>query len=99
MCAGCRDARVDSLEQRVTHLEQSVQQLQVERNKQDKDDEDRRTKLENCVADANAEFQRNLVSNGTRARNGSYNVAVPVLTEMQRQKQGKMDECRLLYAK
>jgi hypothetical protein len=99
MCSGCQDARVDPLEKRVTHLEQSVEKLEAERNKRDKDDEDRRTKLENCVAQANSEFQQNLVSNGTHSRKGGYNVPVPVLNEMQKQKQSKMDECRLLYAK
>lgn len=90
---------MDNIEQRMTHLEQSVQQMQEERNKQGKDDEDRRKKLENCVVEANAEFQQSLVSNGTHSRTGSYNVPVPVLNEMQKQKQSKMDECRLLYAK
>jgi outer membrane murein-binding lipoprotein Lpp len=94
---GCRDERVDDLQQRVTHLERTVQQLQAERDSRTNGDDARRARLESCVAEANAEFQRSLVSNGTRAHNGSYKVPVPVLTEMQRQKQGKMDECQLLY--
>ncbi len=96
---GCQDTRVTNLEKRVNHLEQTVHQLEADRTKAADDDSSRRAKLESCVAEANAAFQRNMVSNGTRQRNGSYNVPVPVLSEMQRVKQGKIEECRLLYAK
>ena len=94
----CQDDRVTSLEHRVEKLEQSVQQLQTEKNKLAEDDAARHAKLESCVADANAEFQRNVANNGTKSRNGTYSVPVPVLTEMQRQKQSKIEECRLLYS-
>lgn len=96
---GCQDSRVPNLEQRVSRLEQSVQQLESERDKSAKDDSDRRARLESCVAQANAAFDSNLVSNGTKNRSGSYSVPVPVMAEMQRQKQGKIEECRLLYSK
>jgi hypothetical protein len=96
---GCQDSRVTALEQRVSRLEQSVNQLDAERDKINTAESARREKLESCVAEANATFDRNVASNGTRARNGSYNVPVPVVTEMQRQKQGKIEECRLLYSK
>ncbi len=96
---GCQDTRVTNLEKRVDHLEQSIHQLESERNKTADDDAARRAKLESCVAEANAAFERNMVSNGTKQRNGSYNVPVPVLSEMQRVKQGKIEECRLLYSK
>jgi outer membrane murein-binding lipoprotein Lpp len=97
--AGCQDTRVSNLEQRVNHLEQSVHELESQRDKHADDDQARRQKLEACVAEANAEFDRNIAGNGTKLRNGTYNVPVPVVTEMQRQKQGKIDECRLLYGK
>jgi hypothetical protein len=97
--AGCQDSRVTNLEQRVNHLEERTRQLESERAKNSDEDAARRAKLENCVAEANADFQKNLVSNGAKARNGSYNVPVPVLTEMQGQKQGKIEECSLLYSK
>jgi uncharacterized protein HemX len=96
---GCQDSRVTALEQRVGRLEQSVRQLESERDKTNNNESARRANLESCVAEANAAFDRNLVTNGTKARNGSYNVSVPVLAEMQRQKQGKIEECRLLYSK
>jgi|SRR2546427_12926463 len=97
--AGCQDTRLSNLEKRVDHLEQAVHQLEAARTKAADDDSARRAKLESCVAEANAAFERNMVSNGTKQRNGSYTVLVPVLNEMQRVKQGKIEECRLLYSK
>jgi hypothetical protein len=99
IAAGCEDKRVTNLEQRVKQLEERTRQLEAERAKTTNDDDVRRLKLENCVADANADFQKNLENNGTRARNGSYNVPVPLLEQMQRQKQSKIEECRILYSK
>jgi len=97
--AGCQDTRVNNLEKRIDQLEQTIRQLQADRTKAADDDSARRAKLESCVADADADFQKFLVSNGIKQRNGSYNVAVPVLEQMQRQKQGKIEECKLLYSK
>jgi len=97
--AGCQDTRVTNLEKRVDHLEQTLHQLEADKTKVADDDSTRRAKLESCVADANATFQTDLVSNGTKQRNGSYNVSVPVLEQMQRKKQSKIEECRLLSSK
>jgi hypothetical protein len=97
--AGCQDNRVTTLEKRVDHLEQTVRELQADRTKASDDDSARRAKLERCVADADAAFQTDMVSNGTKQRNGSYNVPVPILEQMERKKQGRVEECRLLYAK
>lgn len=99
MVAGCQDSRVPALEQRVKQLEERTRQLEAEETKNTNDDDVRRLKLENCVAEANADFQKNLENNGTKARNGSYTVPVPLLEQMQRQKQSKIEECRLLYSK
>jgi outer membrane murein-binding lipoprotein Lpp len=97
--AGCQDSRVPALEQRVKQLEGQIKELEAERTKASEDDAARRAKLESCVADANAEFQRYLESNDTKHRGNSYNVPVPVLEQIQRQKQAKIEECRLLYSK
>jgi len=99
MVAGCQDSRVPALEQRVKQLEERMHQLEAERTKVSEDDAARRAKLESCVADANNEFQANIAHNGTKAANGSYNVPVPALESAQRQRQGKIEECRLLYSK
>jgi hypothetical protein len=97
--AGCQDTRVTNLEKRVGHLEQTLHQLEADKTKTAADDSARRTKLESCLADANAAFQADIVNNGTKQRNGSYNVPVPVQEQMERRKQGKVEECRLLYSK
>lgn len=99
LLTGCQDTRLQTLEQRVNRLEQSVHRLESEHSKSASDESALRAKLESCVAEANAAFDRNLVQNGTKARNGGYSVPVPVLGEMQRQKQGKIEECKLLYSK
>ncbi len=99
LLGGCRDNRVSNLEKRVEHLEQTIHQLEADRTKAADDDSARRAKLESCVADANSAFQTDMVSNGTKQRNGSYNVSVPVLEQMERRKQGRIEECRLLYSK
>ena len=99
MCAGCQDSRVPALEQRIKQLEDRTRQLEADRTKASDDDAARRAKLESCVADANNQFQADIANNGTKAAHGSYNVPVPVIEQMQRQKQSKIEECRLLYAK
>ena len=62
---GCQDSRVTNLEQRVNQLESKTRELESERNKSADEDATRRTKLEACVEEANADFQRNLVINGS----------------------------------
>jgi hypothetical protein len=99
LCVGCQDSRVPPLEQRIKQLEERTRQLEAERTKATEDDAARRAKLESCVADANSEFQANIASNGTKAAHGSYNVPVPALESAQRQRQGKIEECKLLYSK
>jgi hypothetical protein len=96
---GCQDSRVTNLEKRVDHLEQTFHQLEADRTKASDDDSARRAKLGRCVADADAAFQTDMVSNGAKQRNGSYNVPVPILEQMERKKQGRVEECRLLYSK
>ena len=54
--------------------------------------------MESCVAEADATFDRAMAGNGTRHGNG-YNVPVTVVEQIQRQKQGKIEECKLLYSK
>jgi hypothetical protein len=99
LSAGCQDSRVTSLEQRVNQLEERTRQLEAERKKVSEDDAAIRVRLVACIAEADADFQSNMERNGTKARNGTYNVPVPLLAEMQKQKQGKIEECRILYSK
>jgi hypothetical protein len=99
MIAGCQDSRVPALEQRLKQLEERTRQLEAERTKTSEDDAARRAQLEGCVAAANAEFDLSLSRNGTKQRNGTYSVPVVLLEQMQRQKQSKIEQCRLLYSK
>jgi hypothetical protein len=101
--AGCQDTRVTNLEKRVDHLEQAIHQLEADKTKATDEDPARRAKvlegmLEICVA-ADDAFERHMVSKSTKRRDGSYKVPVPVLTEMQREKQDMIEECRRLYSK
>jgi outer membrane murein-binding lipoprotein Lpp len=99
MVAGCQDSHVPALEQRVKQLETQVKELEAERTKASEDDAARRAKLESCVADANAEFDASMSRYGTKLKNGTYNVPTPIVEQMQRQRQAKFEQCRLLYAK
>lgn len=96
---GCRDARITNLEKRVDHLEQSIRQLKAEQRKATDEDLARRSKLEICVADSDAQYDEMARRNGTKRRDGSWTIPVPVLEQMQRQKQAKIEECKLLYSK
>jgi outer membrane murein-binding lipoprotein Lpp len=97
--AGCQNARVTDLEKRVDRLEQSTRQLEADRTKAADEDSKRHAKLETCVAEANVAYERSTASNGTRQRDGSYSVPVTSVTVMDRAKQEKIEECRLLYSK
>jgi hypothetical protein len=90
---------VKNLEERVSVLEEKTHQLESEKAKSSANNEARQLKLENCVDEANMEFQKDVVSNGTKGRNGLYSVPVPIQSEMEKKKQGKIEECRLLYSK
>lgn len=96
--SGCRDER-SRPSKRVENLEQAFQKLEAQQNKSADEDAARRAKLESCVSEANAEFQSSAGRNGTRQANGTYNIPLPLLEQMQRQRQAKIEECRLLYSK
>jgi hypothetical protein len=102
--AGCQDTRVTNLEKRVDPLEQTIHQLEADKTRATDEDPARRAQvqeglLESCVAAANDAFERNMVSKTTKRRDGSYKAPVPVLDEMQRQKQVDIEECKRLYSK
>jgi hypothetical protein len=99
LIAGCQDSRVPALEQRVKQLEEQVKQLEEAHTKASDADLERRTSLAGCICDANANFQKDLEHNGTKLRNGSYNVPVPVLEQMRQQQQMKIEQCKILNAK
>jgi hypothetical protein len=99
LTTGCEDARIANLEKRVSQLEEKNRQLESNKEKSSEESTARQVKLENCVAQAEAEFQKDVVGNGTKTRNGLYSVPVPVQSAMESKKRGKIEECRLLYGK
>jgi len=50
-----------------------------------------------CLSNANLEYQRAIEANGTRTGKGTYSLPVVTLREFDRQKQSKIEECKLLY--
>ena len=94
--SGCQDPRVTNLEQRVNQLESKTRELESERIKSVVEDEDAstRSKLEACVEAATTDFKRGLANNATKGNS----VPKPSLAEMQRQKQIKIEDCRVMYS-
>jgi outer membrane murein-binding lipoprotein Lpp len=97
--AGCDDRQVSDLDQRVRTLEKSVQQMQASQKEIADDAAKVRTHLQVCIFEANSKFQESLEGNGTKRRDGSYDVPIPIMAEMERQKRDKIEECKVLYGK
>ena len=97
--AGCDDKRETNLELRVKQLEERTRQLEAERTKSLEDEAARREKLEGCLLEADTEFDVYKTHNGKKQADGSYNIPVPVLEQMQRQRESKIERCKLLYSK
>jgi hypothetical protein len=98
--SGCQDSRVTNLEQRLNQLENKTRELESERTKSAVEDDDARIRanLEACVETVTTDFKRSLANNTAKRRNSPHSVPKPTLAEMQRQKQSKIDDCRLIYA-
>lgn len=96
LCA-CQDK---SLEKRVADLETKVKALDDEHNERavrDAEDVAKQSKFEGCVARANDDYLAKIRSNGTKSSKGGYNVDVRVEQAIERTKQNKLEECKLLY--
>ena len=98
LMTGCEDKRVTAFEQRISRLEQSVNSMQAEQKKIAEHEINARFNLEMCVNAANEEFERSVRSNGTKSR-GGYDVPTVVLAELRRQKQDKIEDCKLLHGR
>lgn len=96
---GCNDHRVSDLDQRVKTLEKSVQEMQTSQKQGAEEGSKRQTQLQVCIFEANSKFQQSLEGNGRKRRDGSYDVPIPVMAEMERQKSDKIEECKVLYGK
>jgi hypothetical protein len=93
---GCEDKRVPPLEKRVTDLEVKMKDLEQERTKAAEAQSQKNVAFNICVGAANDEYQSNVRSNGTKS-GAAYSLPVVALREIERHKQNKIEECKLLY--
>jgi|ERR1019366_776084 hypothetical protein len=94
---GCQDKRVAPLEQRVGELEVKVKLLEVQQAKSADEKSQKEFVFKACVQNANDEYYQDVKANGTRTKNGAYDMPVVTAHEIDRRKQQKIEECKLLY--
>jgi hypothetical protein len=107
LSVGCKDARVASSEQRITGLEQRANSEEQRANLLEQrikaleakppgnmSESMQQVNLESCVSQANAAFEKEIISKGTKTTNGSYNVPDQVRAELEKQKQTKIEQCK-----
>ena len=95
--AGCQDDRVPALEKRTVDLESKVKTLEEKQQAKVDVGSTNEARFKQCVYSADNEFDNGLRLNGTKNKNGSYALATASLEQLQRQKQNKLEECKLLY--
>jgi hypothetical protein len=93
MVAGCRDSCVPALERRVKQLGERTSQLEAERTKTSEDDAARLRRGRQRRIRFEPVPQRHKITKR------HVNVPVTLLEQMQRQKESKIEQCRLLYSK
>jgi hypothetical protein len=75
-----------------------MKKLEAERKVAEKDETDRRQKLENCVTvEADAEYWYYVRLNGKKKGEGEYVAPQYVWDQARRRKMDKIEECKLLY--
>ena len=94
---GCQDKRVPELEQRVGELEAKMKLLEAERDRKAAEQSQRDSDFRACVQKANDEYFGDVKANGVRTKNGAYDMPVVTAREIDRRKQQKIEECKLLY--
>jgi hypothetical protein len=93
---GCQDQRVSMLEKQVTELEGKVKTIEEKQTQTADAASEKQAQFRDCVDGADDDFLSAVRSNGTKNRNG-YAVDTRVMEQIERQKQTKLEECRLLY--
>ena len=93
---GCQDGRLGALEKRVSDLEATVKDLQAEQKKVADARSQRDEEFKSCVNAADDAYYATIRGNGTKENSG-YNVSLPVMQQIEREKQAKLEECKLLY--
>ena len=94
---GCQDDRVPPLEKRIAELETKVKHLEDLQEARANTDSIKEAGFKECLARADDEFDHALRMNGKKSSDGSYAVPTSILEQIQRQKEGKLEECKLLY--
>ena len=95
--SSCKDERVSSHEKRIADLEAKVKTLEETLKTKSMNAEVKSDQLYKCVEDANSAYESSLRTYGDKNGFGDYIVPEPKLQQIQREKQGKLDECKLLY--
>lgn len=94
---GCEDQRVPALEKRIADLEKRVNTLEEVKKQSDESTSQYQADFKNCVDQANDDYFSSIRNNGTKNRDGTYAVDMRIVAGLERQKQNKLEECRLLY--
>jgi hypothetical protein len=94
---GCQDERVPPLEKRIAELETKVKHLEELQEAKASADSIKEADFRDCVSRADNEFDHSLRMNGAKNSDGSYAVATSTLEQIRRQKESKLEECKLLY--
>jgi len=61
--------------------------------------ETRASNLSWCLAQVDLDFQKDVQNNGTRSKNGSYNVPTEVANGLMRKKENAISECHRQFGK
>jgi len=95
--SACKDDRVSKHEKRISELEAKVKRLQ-EKQQQDADAASaKEAQFKECVDQADIDYHAAVRGNGTKNGSSSYSVDLRVMQTIERQKESKLEECKLLY--
>jgi hypothetical protein len=95
--SACQDNRVPSLEKRVSDLETKMKAIEDDKKARADADAINESSFKQCIFSADEEFSKSIHLNGSKNANGSYAVPTATLQQMNRQKETKYEECKLLY--
>ncbi len=113
LTTGCSDNRTTALEQRVAGLEQRItgldrhiaaleqnsEKLEAELKRIAAEEPSRRGLLQGCLSGADAAYERAVMDNGRKERDGTYSLPGPLLDQLRKQKEEKIEKCNQLYSK
>jgi hypothetical protein len=95
--AGCQDERVPALEKRIADVEAKMKTVEDKQQAKIDADSINEVNFKECVRSADDDYNSTLRLNGTKNSNGSIAIATSSLQQLQRQKQSKLEECKILY--